>query len=157
MKSWIGNATIVAHLDFHTGLGRWGAYKLLIDQPLTPTQRERLIRWFGAGSFEEDDPQGIAYQARGTFGQWCLAQNYAPDYVFALAEFGTYGNPSVLAGLRAENQAHHWARSGDPRTVRAKQRLRELFCPISDAWRSRALANGLELVERAANGLAGKS
>ena len=153
MKSWIGNARTVAHLDFHTGLGAWGTYKLLIDRPLNSKQRERLTRWFGSGTLEEGNPQGVAYQPRGSFGQWCVAQNYAPEYMFAFAEFGTYGNLAVIAGLRAENQAHHWGRPGELKTVQAKERLRELFCPRSGAWRSRALANGIDLVERAAEGL----
>ena len=153
MRAWIGAAQHVAHLDFHTGLGASGAHTLLIDHPLGARQREMLVRWFGSGSFEEHSPKGVAYQARGSFGQWCIAQNFAPDYLFAFAEFGTYGNLSVLSGLRAENQAHHWGRPDDPATIRAKRRLRDLFYPESDAWRSRTLADGIDLVERAGRGL----
>jgi hypothetical protein len=153
MRSWIGSATLIAHLDVHTGLGRSGMYRLLIDYPLTAGGRDRLRRWFGPESFDEHDPQKVPYRARGTFGQWCAAQGFAREYVFALLEFGTYSNLSVLAGLRAENQAHHWGSPEDPKTVRTKARLRELFCPASAGWRSRALASGLKVIERARNGL----
>jgi len=157
MKAWIGDARTVAHLDFHTGLGAWGTCKLLIDHSLNDPQREMLARWFGARSFEEHSAQGVAYQAKGSFGQWCIGQNFAPNYVFAFAEFGTYGNLSVLSGLRAENQAHHWGRPGDPATIRAKRRLRELFYPESITWRWRTLASGIDLIERAARGLVEKA
>ena len=30
LSQWIGNASEVVHIDFHTGLGRWGTYKLLL-------------------------------------------------------------------------------------------------------------------------------
>jgi hypothetical protein len=60
----------------------------------------------------------------------------------------------MLGGLRAENQAHHWGRPGDPNTERARANLRELFCPSAPEWRSLALGQGQDLVERAAAGLA---
>jgi hypothetical protein len=82
-----------------------------------------------------------------------VSRGFAPDYSFAFVEFGTYGDLAVLAGLRAENQAHHWGRPGDPETVRARARLREVFCPESPAWRSRAVVAGLDIVERSVGGL----
>ena len=107
---WLRGSQYVVHLDFHTGLGPKGACKLLIDYPLSERQRSRLTDWFGAGSFEACDSNNIAFDARGGFGRWCVARNLAPDYLFACAEFGTYGPIQVLTGLRAENQAHHWGR-----------------------------------------------
>jgi hypothetical protein len=155
MRSWIGRAETVVHLDIHTGLGAWGTHKLLIDYPLSPAQRDRLTRWFGASAFPERNPERVAYRARGSFGPWCVSRGFAPDYTFAFVEFGTYRDLTVLAGLRAENQAHHCGQPDDSETTRAKARLRELFCPASPAWRARAVAAGLDVVERAMNGLAG--
>jgi hypothetical protein len=134
-------------------LGPKAAWKLLIDYPLGQRQRGWLTRWFGADSFEASDSSGIAYDVRGGFGQWCMSRGLAPDYLFACAEFGTYGPVQVLAGLRAENQAHHWGTPSAASTIRAKERLKELFCPASDAWRSLVVERGLELVSRAQRGL----
>jgi len=152
-NSWLGNAKTVAHLDFHTGLGAWGSGKLLVDYSPSAAQRERLTRWFGDGGYEENDPAKTAYKPRGSFGRWCVAHSLARTYVFACAEFGTYGNLSMIAGLRAENQAHHWAAADALRTARAKERLRELFCPASDEWRSRVVAKSIGLVDSAIAGL----
>lgn len=41
----------VVHFDLHTGLGKMGESKLLIDYLLTESQRKRLIDWFGKDSF----------------------------------------------------------------------------------------------------------
>jgi len=153
LKSWIGSGRTVAHLDFHTGLGAWGTCRLLIDYRLSTAQRERLTRWFGAEEWEENDPQKTAVQPRGSFGQWCVAQNHEAAYVFAFAEIGTYSNLSVIAGLRFENQAHHWAPLNAASTAQAKVRLRELFCPASSAWRSGVIAKCMDLVDRAIRGL----
>ena len=154
LAGWAGGATLVLHLDLHTGLGRWGRGKLLLDYSLSKVERARLAEWFGAGAIEDGDPRGVAYRACGSLGPWVVSRRVAPVYLFAFAEFGTYGNLRVLAGLRAENQAHHWAAPDAPGTTRAKARLRELFCPADSAWRARALAGGVSLVRRAVDGLA---
>jgi hypothetical protein len=152
---WLQGSRHVVHLDFHTGLGGRGTYKLLIDYPLSESLHRRLTDLFGAGSFEASEPRGIAYDPRGSFGRWCVSRNLAPDYLFACAEFGTYGPIQVLAGLRSENQAHHWGKPSDPSTVRAKQRLKELFCPSATDWRSQVLKESFDLVDRALKGLTG--
>ncbi len=153
MKAWIGSARSVVHLDFHTGLGGWGTCKLITDDAPSPAQRDWIARTFGPGAHEEGDSRGVAYQARGSLGRWCRAQKFASEYLLALAEFGTYGSFRVLAGLRAENQAHHWGRARDRGALRAKARLGELFCPASTLWRTRALAQGTEIVEKAIKGM----
>jgi hypothetical protein len=153
LPRWLGGSKCVVHLDFHTGLGRQGACKLLIDYPLNDRQRGWLTDWFGADSFEACDSSGIAYDARGGFGRWCVSRGLAPDYLFACAEFGTYAPVQVLAGLRAENQAQHWGTPSAAPTVRAKERLKELFSPASGAWRSQVIERSLELVGRAQRGL----
>lgn len=153
LQAWLGGARTVVHLDLHTGLGRAGEHALIVDYALAEPARSWLTRAFGADAVRESLRDPRAYTAIGSFGQWCVASQVAPDYRFAFAEFGTYDNVSVLAGLRAENQAAHWAALDDPRTVRARARLRELFCPASPQWRDAAVARGLALIERATRGL----
>jgi hypothetical protein len=153
LQRWLEGGRCVFHLDFHTGLGPKGACKLLIDYPLSERQRGWLTQSFGAGSFEACDSSSIAYDARGGFGRWCVSRGLARDYLFACAEFGTYAPVRVLAGLRAENQAHHWGTPGAASTKRAKERLTELFCPAAVTWRSQVLDGSLELVAQAQRGL----
>jgi hypothetical protein len=153
-ERWLRGSQEVVHLDFHTGLGAKGTCKLLIDYPLSDTQYRKLTEWFGADSFEASASSNIAYDARGGFGRWCVSRKLAPNYHYACAEFGTYGPIQVVAGLRAENQAHHWGLPADAATVRAKERLKELFCPAAEAWRLRVLDRSLDLVARAVQGLA---
>jgi hypothetical protein len=164
LPRWLVGSQNVVHLDFHTGLGSRGACKLLIDYSLTERQRSRLTDWFGAGSFlvvsgfsrtSNANSSGVSYEAKGGFGRWCVSRGLAPDYLFAYAEFGTYSPIQMLAGLRAENQAHHWGDRSARTTVRAKERLKELFCPADSGWRSRGLEHGVHLAHRALRGLEG--
>ena len=145
------------HLDFHTGLGNRATCKLLIDYPLTEVHHRRLSEWFGPDSFEALHSQGVAYTVRGSFGQWCVARNRGLDYLYAAAEFGTCKPTQVLAGLRAENQVHHWRRREDASAERAKQQLVELFCPQSEGWRARVLEHSRQLVAQAIRGLEGET
>ncbi|MFO0876459.1 MAG: DUF2817 domain-containing protein [Gemmataceae bacterium] len=154
---WLGGSTDVVHLDFHTGLGRYGTWKLLIDYRLTEAQRARLTAWYGSDSFAEDGLGDTHYVARGGFGRWCASRGLAPAYLFACAEFGTYGPLKMLAGMRAENQAHHWGDPAGASTAQARQRLRQLFCPDAADWRTRVIADSVALVNRAAQGLAESS
>ena len=95
---WLEGSVKVVHLDFHTGLGRSGACKLLIDYRLTTSVHAHLTDWFGADSFEACNSDGISYDARGGFGRWCVSRHFASQYLFACAEFGTFGsqNPAAL-------------------------------------------------------------
>jgi hypothetical protein len=149
LARWLMGCTEVIHLDYHTGLGKFATCKLLIDYELTPQQQARLVEWFGPDSFEVCDPKLISYHVRGGFDRWCVAQIPGCDYLHLCAEYGTYGPMQVIAGLRLENQAHHWGKPNDPTTIRAKERVRELFSPAAPAWRTRTYRHGVGLVEKA--------
>jgi hypothetical protein len=157
LPRWVGDAATVLHVDFHTGLGRWATYQLLLDAGLGPGRFEWLRARFG-DRVQHSDPDGsIAYQARGGLGIWCRAAFPGRDYHLLCAEFGTYPPLRVLAALRAENQAHFWARPDDPATHLAKRRLMETFVPASPRWRARAVAQGLEIIHRAVAACVGPS
>jgi hypothetical protein len=144
------------HIDFHTGLGRWAEYKLLLVEAMKG-RKAQLAEVFGADKVESAStgatPSGRgmpAYEARGDWITWCCRE-FLRDrhYMGICAEFGTCRVIPVLAALRAENQAHHWGEPHSPSTVRAKARLKEVFVPDDPAWRSATLAQGVEIVQRA--------
>jgi hypothetical protein len=110
------------------------------------------VRWvearFGAGCVEAADGWS-AYHAWGSMVHY-FAQHFADrNYHGLTAEFGTYAPVRVLGALRAENRAHHHCHPND-RTYRwAKRGLAEAFCPAGAAWRERAVAAGLEMIDGA--------
>jgi hypothetical protein len=147
LPRWVGGASTVMHLDLHTGLGRSGDATLIVDYPMTDDERAWWTTSVGQHVLSEALRDPKAYTATGSLGQWCVARGLASRYLFAFAEFGTFSGPRILAGLRAENQAHHWAAAGDPATAAAKARLRELFCPSDPVWRVQAVQRALRIVE----------
>ncbi len=149
MPRWLGSAAEVIHLDFHTGLGEWGTYALLLSSETNPAQTARLREWFGVEHVKGADPSEVAYTTSGDLGPWCHALFPDCRYDYLCAEFGTYSGLQVLSALRAENQAHHWGSPDSAATQSAKERLREAFAPADPTWRESAVKHGIELVEKA--------
>jgi hypothetical protein len=147
LPRWVGDARDVLHIDFHTGFGTWGGYSLLLDERDPPAHVAWFQKHFGEGNVTVCRPNGAVYDARGSLGPWCQSRFPECNYRFTCAEFGTYAAIRVVEALRTENQAHHWGSPGDEATLRAKERLKEVFAPADPAWRSTAVEQGVELVQ----------
>lgn len=150
LPRWVGDVPQAVHLDIHTGLGPWGTYKLLLDASMSPERQARMVEWFGADSVQPSRSDGVAYEARGAIGPWCEQVLGGIDYHQACAEFGTYGPLKVLAGLRKENQATHWADPKSAITMETRRRLLDLFSPPVKAWWAKTLPAAIELAHQAA-------
>lgn len=148
LPTWLAKQRQVVHFDFHTGLGKSGTCQLLIENALSTGQRRQLDEVHGEDSYTVVAKARNAYQAKGSFGRWCAEISKVPDYLFATAEFGTYGPLQVLAALRAENRCHHWADRESTAFRNAKARLLEVFCPASTQWRKATLARAAEMLDR---------
>jgi len=151
-KDWIGEDRQVLHVDFHTGLGRRGQYQFLMVQSLAEAQTNRLLRAFPNTHIAWHGQESDAYETVSDFGNFG-DRNTPGNYVYACAEFGTYGPLLVLQALREENYAHHHycQESSDPRFQRAKQTLKETFCPSDENWRTQVLNGVNEIVSGAVN------
>ncbi len=150
LPRWLEHSTKIVHLDYHTGLGCWGKYDLLIEYAISDSHATWLQRHFGSHVCRVDETQ---YQTRGGLGTWFRQQANPRDYTYFCAEFGTYPGLAVVRGLRAENQAHHWGEPSSQETKQVKQQLSELFCPAADSWRASALQQGVELIDQALHAL----
>jgi hypothetical protein len=145
---WI-KASRVVHLDFHSGLGKYGKYVLLAPPKLADDELNRYRRLFGADIKRADMQDGIAYETRGDLGRYVTASAGEVDYRFLFVEFGTYPAARVLGALRNENRAHFFTPAGSDARRRAKAALIECFCPSSPAWRTPVVRQGLQLIEMA--------
>ena len=149
-EGWIGGARDVVHVDFHSGLGEHGHYKLLLRESADSPEMGWWRETFGADRVEtHDDAEGTAYRVSGLMGAGIADRLRDRRFRFAVAEFGTYSVIRVLAALRAENRAHFYCEPGDRVYRRAKTELLECFCPRSDRWRRTVVERGLRIVEQA--------
>jgi Protein of unknown function (DUF2817) len=148
LASWIGGASEVIHIDLHTGLGQWGAYKLLFDGVSTSESFQRLVQQFGVDKIEAFSSEVTAYQIRGGLGVWCQALMPQCRYDFLTAEFGTYSVIQVFKALRAENRAYWWAKQKKI-TSWTKPQLVEMFSPINHKWREKCITEGVVICKQA--------
>ncbi len=149
-SEWIGDARQVVHIDFHTGLGKWGRAKLLLIDPADSPKVAWYANHFGRDAVEPlASSSGTAYAAQGVMGAWLQAHLVDRDYRFFVAEFGTHNVLRVFAALRMENCAFHALEASDPRRIHAARELVECFCPASHRWRRRVLLRGLEVIREA--------
>lgn len=143
----IGGARRVHHIDFHSGLGARGTWKLLVDHEVGSPGAESLAQIYGEG-VEAWDSSGVSYAIRGGLGTWAK-HTFGGHYDVLAVEFGTVHVLQVIRALRTENQAYHWGSPEHPWTERAKQMLREAFAPSDRRWRDQVVRAGLGVVEQA--------
>ena len=154
LPRWTEGADKVIHIDYHTGLGKWGSYVLANADPLAPEETAFLHDTFGSECVETLDPEGTLYEIRGALGRWCKAQLPNVDYHCMLAEFGTYPILFVIDALRAENRNHHWGAPDAMRSWMSKVQLKEAFAPRSRDWRNLVVEKGIQISEQAIRGMA---
>jgi hypothetical protein len=155
-ESWLETSARAVHLDLHTGLGASGTYKLLLNESEESSRYPWYVETFGAESVEPHAaPGGTAYTASGLFGEWMQDHFNDRDYRSAVAEFGTCGVIRVLAAIRAENRAHHYAPEGSSVHRWAKGELLECFCPRDSAWRRQVVASSLGIIDQGRRALLG--
>ena len=149
LPRWVGSARRVIHIDFHTGLGARGSYKLFADHPWGSDSIGALSEIFGADVVEPWEPeQGTSYNIRGGLGEWAKARLPSTQYDVLAAEFGTVHILKVISALQGENRAHHWGNAEHGTTRSAKEALRDAFAPPEREWRDRVVPAGIAVVQR---------
>ena len=145
LEGWVGDAERILHLDFHTGLGKWGTYVLAAGGEVQDAERRALASHFG-DCVQMLDPGGVLYEIRGEFGTWCKSRFPDRTYHALLAEFGTYSILRVLGALRKENRATHWG--DDASQAEARKELLEVFAPANPSWRRLVTREGLQIIRQ---------
>jgi len=150
LPRWFGKASKLLLIDFHTGLGAAGTYKLFIDHTPDSPRTAELKSHFGADSVQPwDAGEGIAYVIRGGLGTWVQSKLPGVEADVLAAEFGTVNVLKVITALTCENRAHQWGSPEDETTKQAKKLLMEAFAPSDVLWRDTVVERGRQIVERA--------
>jgi predicted deacylase len=136
----------VWHLDLHTGLGRYGHYQLLLEEPPTTREFERFTDCFGAQAVKSDHAsKATHYSAHGILP--ILTRQAFPNLHIhaATIEFGTHNPATLLRILRAENRLHHYGAQRSNDTTRIREQLREALAPRDPTWRAAVIAGGRQI------------
>ena len=144
LQEWlIGDAPIL-HVDFHTGLGPFGDYALLLDALKDSALYEEVYEAFGTKVQPWDADEGVAYGISGGFPT-AMQNTFGGRIRVLTCEYGTYDPRQVVEAMTAENRAHFYGGNVES----AKTQFKEIFYPQSDQWRSRVLEGGLHVIDQA--------
>ena len=144
---WVGLGETIVHIDFHSGLGKFGQCRLLLVEP----ESSPNLRWYATtfGPHRVEPVSGkTAYPARGLMGSWLATARADRRFRFVVAEFGTHSIIRVLGALRSENRTHLYCQPTDSAYEAAKAELMECFCPAAGKWRRSVVLDGVKLIER---------
>lgn len=148
LTSHLGGVQELFVIDVHTGLGNYGQQALFLRSPtidagdlsaaLGLPLATRAVAADVMGYEHEGGHSSVYRQILPEARQVCLTQ-----------EFGTYDGRRLLRALRAENQHHHF---GDGSLDHwSKRKLKQMFSPDDHRWRRQVVAQGCDLVRRAAS------
>jgi hypothetical protein len=150
LPSVLGEAEEIAHLDFHTGLGRWADGQLLVSESEGLENCDWWRENFGLQSVTQVKTFTKSYEVRGGFGPWLRALFPGCNYRYATAEFGTYSPMRVIGALADELRWHMELDAPDPEH-KSRRHLAETFVPRSRSWRTKTLTTALTWVRHAAD------
>ncbi len=147
LERYVAGASDVCFLDFHTGLGRYGAAELIGGGG-------RVRDWFGDGMPPPGTALSSAPGLSGVIGGAVRKLVTGARITSLTVEFGTYPVREVLRALQADNWLHV---HGDVdsvlgRDIKAEIRLR--LYPDEDDWKEMVWIRARQIVRRALRGLA---
>lgn len=138
----------IEHVDIHTGLGRFGQLRLLMESGLAARRYQESVDRFGPGMVFPPQTD-FGYRPRGSLAEWLQAK--LPQLRYFCAEIGTDAPRRMLVALRDENRA--WFDHGPDSQVhhQAAARLRERFDPDHAGWQETASQQVLDVLGRLVN------
>lgn len=140
------NVQRVIHLDLHTGLGRYGHYQLLLEEPPSAPEFGHFTRAFGARAVKSDHASNAThYHAHGILPA-LTRQIFSSAFILtATVEFGTLAPTTLLRILRAENRAHHHGTRRRTDATRLRAALRDALAPSDPGWRAAVITGGRQI------------
>lgn len=149
-----GTAEAVGVIDFHTGLGPYGAADLICSASAESEEYRRLERWY---------TNGLSSPAAGTSTTAPLAGMMATGVHETLptarlsmitAEFGTYPVQRVFDALRGDHWLHSRGTEDAALRKAIKDEVKAALYPDEDDWKELVALRGRQLIDRATKGLA---
>jgi len=139
-------------LDLHTGIGPFAAMTLLAENDTSPEHLASVASALAVPLVHGAAVEGAgAYRVRGSM-LGMLKKALSGARVDAVTvEFGTFGSLRIVHALREENRWHHYGSGSSAHP--AKRRLAAVFNPDLARWRNAIIAQGTQLLARAAAAL----
>lgn len=154
LKTHTDQASHVALIDFHTGLGPSGHGECYIVGNEGDPGIERAEDLWGKDGVTIMAASG-GRQTHDGYNLTGIARELAPTAFYGnTLEFGTHPLETVYQALRADNWLHLHGDLNSDFARKVKADLKEAFCPDSAEWREAVYARSMEMWQRGLDGLA---
>ncbi len=155
VETHVVGARHVLFLDWHTGLGPYGAGEMLGMTRPGSAHGDRVSAWFENGLATPSEGQAVSAPLTGTIGSGLRRRlsGTGAEVTSLTVEFGTYSVREVLMALVADNWLHA---KGDPKSEQGreiKRLVRKALYPDEDDWKELVWVRGRQILRRAVRGL----
>lgn len=152
LRTYAGDASIIASVDVHTGLGPYGyGEKIFATHDFETLEKAR--HWWGditdvhAGSSTSVPMSGPIQVA---ISQECAHARH----IGICLEFGTYPMESVITTLRADHWVFRHGRQDTEQGAEITRRLKDMFYPDHSDWKAPVWTQASTVMNQALQGLA---
>ena len=141
----------VAHLDFHTGLGDYGACEII---SVEGAGAERAALWYGDDVRSPERNDSLSAVVTGSMENGFNGIAQKTEVTTVALEYGTKPVFEVLEALRADNWLHLYGDPASDRGKAIKQQIRNAFYGDEPEWKRMIWATADRVVQQAAARLA---
>jgi hypothetical protein len=157
LAGYLGQASDVACIDFHTGLGPFGYGDLITDYEPGSDGSARVRQFWGDSVSESRKGQSLPLVMDGPTHFGVNRALPHARVTFGTLEFGTYDRELGRRSLRADHWLHKHGDPTGPEAAAIKQALRRQYYPDTEDWKEAVLFRGHQVVRMALAGLQGES
>lgn len=148
-----GTARSVALIDYHTGLGPYGAADLISDAEPESEDFRRLERWYKNGVSSPFAGTSTSSPIVGTMAVGVRQSLPNARLTMIAAEFGTYPVRRVFNALRGD----HWLDANGTQDEKLRKEIKDevnkALYPNEDDWKELVGLRSRQLIDRATIGL----
>jgi len=149
IRRYLSSATHIVLVDFHTGLGKFGAAEAILNVPESSPEYKRAVAIWGKRVTTTFTGASVSAHLEASLKLAVPRLLPKAEVTPVSVEFGTVSPMKIFRAVRAENWLHHHAGPEHPKVRALKTRLLRAFYPDSDEWRTFVWNQGKDAVERA--------
>ena len=145
-QRYLVNTKRVIVIDFHSGLGDYGAAEIIMNVPKESVDYLRATKCWGDYVKTTKNGESVSIDPHGTLKQAWPSMIPGAEVTAVSLEFGTLPPMEVFWALRAENWLHHHGKKGGGDSQLIKNNLLEAFYPSDAYWREQVWLKGRAIV-----------
>lgn len=154
LRRYLRPSRAIAIIDYHTGLGEWGAVEQIVSVPGSSPVFQRARTWYGAAIRSTSDGSSLGARIAGDGLSAAIDLLPHAEVTPVFVEVGTRSRDFIVSALRADNWLHAHADPAGPDAVAIKAGIRDSYYGDTDDWKAMVAGVSLLMVRQALAGLA---